>query len=652
MPDEPRTRTPDTRGFVAEDLLSFRVLLDLDLSPDGATIVYALQSIDEKGDTTFSNLWRVAAAGGPPVQLTFGHDLDDSPRFSPDGAHLAFVSNRSGSSQLFVLSLDGGEARPVTNLRGGPGPAAWSPDGTRLAFSGSVVDDAPPHAPRATRRSTYKLDGSGFIGNQPTQIFVVDVAGGEARQLTHGPSSALEPRWSPDGRRLVFTRMRDGRTDGHRSDVWVIDEDGGEARAVTQRSAHSMSPAFSPDGSSIVYYGSEREGDARRVVWLVSTGGGDERVLASEDDEVASFPLARTKPPVFDAEGRTVAVVTATASRSAVSMVSLADGTVRRVLDGNRQITMAVASAKGNRLAFVWSELHVCGLLGSSSWNGSDERKLVDANEAWSARRAWPTVEMREVASHDGAKHECLLLLPKGEGPWPLLVDVHGGPQSFVELGYPYHPYWYELVSRGWAVMSLNPVGSSSYGQEASEKLRGRWGVADLPEHLAVVDALAEEGVVDASRIAIAGKSYGGYMASWAIGNSERFRAAVCSAGVTNLESHFGTSDSGHYVDPFDLAGHLFDARERFHQLSPVRHACRSKTPTLILQGEDDQRCPVGQAEELFQSLLHASDVDVELVLYPGGDHHLAETGRPSHRVDYNTRIVAWLERHVMGRDV
>ncbi|MDB4941958.1 MAG: hypothetical protein JWP97_1492 [Labilithrix sp.] len=647
MKDDKDSAARAGRGFTIEDLLSFQVLADLDVSPDGRTVVYAVTGTDVAADATFTNLWRVPADGGSPQQLTFGTSVNDSPRISPDGSQLAFLSNRGGSIQLHVMPLGGGEARPVTDLPSGAGAATWSPDGSRLAFAIAVPDGSPEDGPRAVRRSSYKADGVGFIANRPSQVFVVSAAGGDARQLTKGDGSCFEPQWSPDGRRLVLSRQRTGRADSHRSDVWTIDVDTGEERQLTTRSVHSVSPTFSPDGSRIAYYGGEEDGDPRRSVWVVSSDGGDERSVTSVELEIAAFPLAITKPPAFSKDGAEVAVVTTSRMRSGVSMIRLDDGRARVVLGGSRQISMAATSHSGDRIAFVWSELHVCGKLGAARWDGSGEQLLVDVNAAWGEGRAWPKAELREVPGTEGRRNECLLLLPEGKGPFPLLVDVHGGPHSYVELGYPYHPYWYVLATRGWAVMALNPVGSSSYGDDMVQRLRGRWGIADLPEQLAAVDALVKEGIADDQRVAIAGKSYGGYMAAWAIGKTNRFRAAVCSAGVMNLESHYGTSDSGSYVDPYNMAGDIVEVRERYHELSPIHAAKACQTPTLILQGEDDQRCPVGQGEELFQALVRRSKAEVELVLYPGGDHHLAETGKPSHRVDYHGRIVAWLERHV-----
>jgi dipeptidyl aminopeptidase/acylaminoacyl peptidase len=193
-------------------------------------------------------------------------------------------------------------------------------------------------------------------------------------------------------------------------------------------------------------------------------------------------------------------------------------------------------------------------------------------------------------------------------------------------------------------VLALNPSGSGSYGAAFAHQLRGHWGELDLPEHLRAVEILEQEGIAS-GRVAIGGKSYGGFMAAWAIGQTSKFSAAIASAPVSNLESHCGTSDSGYYVGPYDMGGELPELRETFHRLSPVHHADRATTPTLILQGAEDQRCPRGQAEELFAVLMRNARATAELVIYPEGHHSLAEDGRPSHRVDYHGRIVEWVER-------
>jgi dipeptidyl aminopeptidase/acylaminoacyl peptidase len=239
-----------------------------------------------------------------------------------------------------------------------------------------------------------------------------------------------------------------------------------------------------------------------------------------------------------------------------------------------------------------------------------------------------------------------LLLPPQGDGPFPLLLDFHGGPQSVAQIDFSSHVYWYELCSKGWAVLAPNAVGSSGYGQACAERLNGRYGELDLPQHLSIIDTLQSEGLAD-DRIACTGKSYGGFLTAWAIGRTSRFKAAVISAPITNHESHFGTSDTGFYVTPYGMGGEPADMQERYDRLAPIHHAHEVTTPTLLLQGDDDQRCPLGQTEEMFAALVRRSDAPCTMVVYPGGSHALASTGKPSHRVDYHRRIVRWLERWV-----
>lgn len=230
--------------------------------------------------------------------------------------------------------------------------------------------------------------------------------------------------------------------------------------------------------------------------------------------------------------------------------------------------------------------------------------------------------------------------------PAPLLVYIHGGPHAFVGTVFQHGAfYWYVLAARGWAVLALNPHGSGSYGQAFAWSLRGRWGEYDLPEQLAAVDALVAEGTADPDRLAVAGYSYGGYMTAWTIAHTDRFKAAVVGAPVTNLESFHGTSDIGLWFGLFEMKGDLAGHRETYRRLSPVNYVDHVTTPTLILHGEADDRCPVGQGEELYVRLVAVGKVPVQFVRYPGGSHQFVGTGRPSHRVDYTRRVVEWVER-------
>lgn len=426
--------------------------------------------------------------------------------------------------------------------------------------------------------------------------------------------------------------------------MWTARADGSGAKRLTEDVPSAMSPAWSPDGRWIVFVGASEPGDSMMGLWCIDLR--DHAVTRLGDDplEVASFPIVRGVAPQWWPDGGRVAFLSARKGNVGVDTVTVPDGRVERVVTGDRFV-MAFHAAR-EALAFMVFAVDVPGDVHVSRRDGSDERGVGHLNASWWESRAIPRFERRSFTTPDGEAIEGWLLRPPdaSDAPTPLLVDVHGGPHSFAEIMFCNHAYAYVLCARGWTVLALNATGSSGYGRDAARRLRGRWGELDLPQHLAAVDALQAEGVAS-DRVAVAGKSYGGFLSAWAIGQTERFCAAVVSAPVANLESHFGTSDSGAYVDPYDMKGEIHERREEFRRHSPVQYAHRATTPTLILQGEDDQRCPRGQSEELFVTLVRTSQAHAELVLYPNGDHHLAEEGRPSHRVDYHGRIVEWLTR-------
>lgn len=280
---------------------------------------------------------------------------------------------------------------------------------------------------------------------------------------------------------------------------------------------------------------------------------------------------------------------------------------------------------------------------------GDQHKRLTRFNAWWDSRT--PLVSERRcftVPDGNGGEQQIegwLLSAKDSTTPRPLLVDVHGGPASYVMLQYATAAYWQVLVSQGWAVLALNAVGSSSYGRRFSERLRRCWGELDLPQHLSAIDALRRAGLAD-ERVAIAGSSYGGYLSAYATGNCREFRAAMVSAPVGNLETHYGTSDSGYFADPYSMEGKPEANRDLMIELSPMSHIARSATPTLFLQGKEDERSPKCQAEEMFVKL-RRSGTAAELILYPQGDHHTLGKGRPSHRVDGHGRAVRWLQRWI-----
>jgi len=645
-----------TSPFQPEDLFLYQTVSDIHCSASGDIAACTLEPIDQAQDSRFSAIWAIPLNDDAPWQLTSGASTENTPRWSPDGSQLAFISNREGSLQIYLLNRYGGEAKRLGSVPGSVQSMEWSPSGTELlAICSLMVDpdlrgqrqhddsyNRASDAPRLVWRLPYKQDGTGYMLDTEKHLFVVDAASGEYRQLTDGAFNVKSAGWSPDGKQIAFTRTREDRK-GHRTDLWLMDADGTNQRRITSEIANTQYPRWSPDGSKIVFSGSEHEGDAQTRLWLYQIESDCFSGLGSEDIEVVSGGSVH-----WSADSSRVYFVLAWHGRQHVASVRIPDGQLERHVTGDRQVDNLGMTAQ--LLVFVSEDPCHPNEICCANIDGSNERRLSHFNPWW-ADRMQPHFEVREFVVPDGKGGEETiegwLFKPQDrDGPYPLLVDVHGGPASYAYVKYEWHRYRYVLVSQGWAVLALNPVGSSSYGREFCDRLRGHWGEMDLPQHLAAIEILQKEGMAD-HRLAMAGKSYGGYMSAWAIGHTTLFKALVVSAPVSNLETHSGTSDSGYYSDPYSMDDEPYLQRERYRKLSPMHHLENANTPTLILQGEADERCPKCQAEELFTVLTCTSDLPVEMVIYPGGSHHFFETGKPSHCLHVINTTVNWLNRWI-----
>jgi dipeptidyl aminopeptidase/acylaminoacyl peptidase len=640
--------------FSAEDLFLHQKVIDLAAAPDRDGVACVVRSVDRDEDNYICCIWWLAADGSERRQLTRGPGKDEAPRWSPDGAQLAFVSNRTGARQVHLLPTSAGEAAPLGDLPGAVSDLRWWPDGKALLVTAAVPVDPDWRGERPNGRQPkernvqpevcwklpYKSDGLGYMLAREIHLFRLDVANGKHRQLTDGAFDVLAFDVAPDGQHLAYARTREDRF-AHCTDLWVCDAEGHHARQLTQEFATVENPLWSPDGRWIAFCATGAAGDAQAGLYLLEFASAGVQRLGDPHLEVAD-PLSVH----WDADSRAIVFMRAHRGRHEVVRLPVPDGKLDVLLQGDRQLG-SVAAAR-DRLFYTVehptqpSEVHV--------QDGSGERQLSDFN-AWWKDRTPILAEIWEFDVPDGRggreKIEGWLLRPEGRtGPLPLLDDVHGGPASYALLDYDTNIYWQMLCSRGWAVLALNAVGSASYGREFCERLQGHWGEYDLPQHLAALQQLRDEGVCD-ERVTIAGKSYGGYLSAWAIGNCEIFRAAVVMAPVGNIETHYGTSDGGYYADPFYMGSDGHFDRALAEKLSPMTYVERATTPTLFMQGADDERCPKCQSEEMFVSLMCADRTPAELVVYPASDHHFLGEGNPSVRQDAAERIVDWIARHV-----
>lgn len=651
------------RGVRPKDLYSLRTVVDPQISPDGKQVAYVVTWSDKDADETRMSVYLAPLDGRAQGRRFTRGTKDHSPRWSADGRYLSFVSDRGEKNQLFVAPLGGGEARQVTKARHGISNPAWSPDGKRVAYMARTGDykeakERSPiekSAPRVIRDLRYKLDGIGFFDERRTHIFTVDVESGEERQLTDGDWYDDQPAWSPDGKSIAFVsdRERERHQRQWRSDVWVVPAAAGRARKLTRSRGTAVSPAYSPDGRHIAFVGHEHgdEGSAKNIhLMVVAAQGGEPRsVSAPIDRPVAGWPP--TGGRAFEwAGGNILLFIAGDRGTMALYRAGIANGSVSKVLDGERQIESFALSSDGRKAAFTAVWLTQPWELYASSLNGrSREVNLSHTNDE--LRRTVDTGRLERLMyrAPDGLEVEAFVLCPhdyKRRRSYPLAVNVHGGPHS-------YHPgsrAWIELQSlaaAGYVVLLPNPRGSTTYGEAFSEAVVRDWGGRDFEDIMAGVDELVARGVADSERLYIGGYSYGGFMSTWAIGHTNRFQATVIGAPVANQVSMFGTGDIPLF-DMHEIGGTPLDDPDEYQARSPVSYLSNVSTPVLLLHHEGDLRCPMGQSEEIFQTLKLLGK-DVEFVRYPGG-FHTYNTHAPSQIVDHARRIIAWYDGHAPKR--
>jgi dipeptidyl aminopeptidase/acylaminoacyl peptidase len=637
------------------------------LSPDGRFAVVALQRLDLDTDGYSSQLWRVPVAGegGEPVQLTHGW-RDGAPRISPDGRWLAFLraareqrgnragdkSDHDGQAQLCVMPLDGGEPRRLTDHSLGAGPAAWSPDSTRLAYATRVPEEgrygtgrdafgdplaAEAEPPRLVTSLWYRVDDLGFITDRPKHVFVVDrsTGSGDPVQVTRGDFDHGDPTWSPDGEWLTFAAARHP-THGEdlAADVWVVRPDGTDLRALTDTTFSLDQPRFVPDGSGVVAVGCDL-GPARldvvvrnEVPYFVPVDGGPVRpLLDAERYNVTS--------PGGELAMSDTGVLFPNEHRGAVQLlrVPFDGGEPEVIVDGERQVVGAAAAGPIVVATIAspstWGDLFVCG---------PTERQLTD----WSAEyRATVTVYRQEeltATAPDGYPVHGWVLRPSTPGPHPVLLMIHGGP--FAQYGWRLFDEAQVDAGAGYAVVMGNPRGSSGYGLGHGRSIIGNVGEASATDLLALLDAALKAPDLDEARVGVLGGSHGGFMTTWlAAHHGHRFRAALSERAVNAIDSFTGSSDIGWFFSD-QLWGTDVAA------MSPLSFADRIGIPLLIVHSEHDWRCPVEQAQRLFVALRRRG-APVEMLLFPGEGHELSRTGRPKHRLARFEAVLSWFARHL-----
>ncbi len=644
-----------TRRLGIDDLYDLAAPSQPALSPDCSRIAYVVRTADREEDRNVDALWTVGTSSGEARQLTRGN-ADAAPKWSPDGSRLAFLRAQDGPPQIWILPADGGEAEQLTKLPLGAGAPVWSPDGSKIAFSSAIdlaaVVEAPPaNTPIVAERLDYKSDGPGLLKTLRSHVHVLDVATGEVQQRTSGDWHAGQPAWSPDSKHVAFTAALDADADlTFRSAAYVLDvtERNAEPRLVGTDKGMAGTAGWTKDGTALLVVGRTDTATGHLGLLRVPLDGGETVDLAAGLDRnvMPGGPGYPGALPQLTEAGDVVVFAIRDRGCTHLYEVDLAGGEPRAVLTGDGNVVSGM-DLVGDRAAIVLATKDSFGevaVVDRATGKVDVRTKHGDAvSEAELFSR-----ESREFTISDGTVVQGWLIRDtERTGAQPLLIDIHGGPHNaWNGAADSIHLYHQTLAARGWAVLLINPRASDGYGEAFYTAAIGAWGQADAPDFLEPIDQLVAEGLADPDRLAVTGYSYGGFMTCYLTSRDDRFAAAVAGGVVSDLTSLAGTSDGGHFMAVNEFAGL---SSGQYENSSPHAQVENVRTPTLILHGGEDVRCPVGQAEQWFTAL-RERDVPSRLVLYPGGAHLFILDGPPSHRVDYNRRVVDWVEQYAGSR--
>lgn len=627
------------RPMTAEDVVSMNRASDPQISPDSRRVAYVVSSWDSESDRFNSDIWLAYETRQQPLRLTSSPKRDDHPRWSPDSGRLAFISDRDGDPQIYVINAAGGEPVRLTSHKAPVLDFEWSPDGRRIAFL--AVE------PREKEKTKPPVVVD--VGHRFAQLWLADSVTGEVVQLTRGERHIADFDWSIDGMNICFTaRETPDLIDLGSTEVYLMAAKDGPidtagAKRLTTGGGAEESPRFSPDGLWISYLahadGDPNVGPLR--IHLVPVAGGEPRVLARNFDG-----YIRDYRWIYD--GRRLIFVAGIGVLSRIYAVALDDETPQIMTRDDGTTTAISTTYDGMNIAYVHENPRMPNEIVLLSARNMIPVLLTRLNPQLDEVMLGQ-VETIRWKSTDGAEIEGLLIYPSGFETGksvPLLTYIHGGPEGAYTRGF--NASWGAFpqiyAGRGYAVFMPNFRGSSNYGASFAQANIKRAGQIDYDDVMTGIDHLIRTGVADEKRLAVAGWSYGGYLSAWMIGHTKRFRCAAYGAGLSNAVSYWGTADIIHQRERLH-GGTPWRAREMFEEQSPLTHLTKASTPTLIFHGEKDERVPLGQSRESYRTLKRLG-VPVKLVIYPDQGHGLTV---PSYQLDKIRRELEWVEKYVVG---
>jgi dipeptidyl aminopeptidase/acylaminoacyl peptidase/uncharacterized Ntn-hydrolase superfamily protein len=632
--------------ITTDDWYRLNRVSDVQFAPNGKTIAFVMTRADREMQKNVSHVYVVAADGrSEPRMLVKGFPAESHPRWSPDGQEIAFTAakNDGDRPQIYLMHISDSDAERVTNLENGVNDFVWSPDNRRFALisrTGKREDKNDPLAGiTVVDHLHYAQDGRGLLKDQRSHVFVIDIATGATHQITDGDGfDDADAVWSPDGKWIAFVSDRTGKAfDGsHNTDVFIVSSAGGTPRKVSPQAEANGSPAFSPDGKSIAFTGVVKEGDQSDIYMMPFDGGPAVNLTEGFDERISRFVWTtggiyfttnmKGQVPLFklDVAAKKVDPIPAQQGTQVTSFSFADDGSLAVTRSGFRHPPDVFVGAPG----------------------AAPNRHVTDVNRTLLSERALSAADELKYKAADGMDLQGWLVKPLAFDPakkYPLVLRIHGGPSGMFNTGFDHEVQ--VLAARGYGVLFVNPRGSSGYGQTFVRANNKDWAGKDYTDIMKGVDtAISQNAWIDTQRLAVYGCSYGGYMTNWIITQTTRFSAAAPECAMSDMVTLWGTTDGANSPEEA-FGGSPWETFDLWWGRSPLKFAQNVKTPTLIIHGEQDNRVPIAQAEQMFRALKRHG-VEAEFVRYPGESHGEFVNGKPAHYVDRIERVLAWFDKH------
>jgi dipeptidyl aminopeptidase/acylaminoacyl peptidase len=701
------------RGITEKDLFKFVWVADPQISPDGSLVAFVRVTVDEKKDQYETGIWLAKTDGSEPARKLTGGIRDNGPRWSPDGRRLAFIravekDGRPQPGQVFVLSMEGGEARAITEIARGAGNPQWSPDGKTIAFSSNAnpedlkkaeeqkkKDEAKPQDDKAAEkkekekeeeqpresdvrvvtRAVYRANGVPDFGyvdpDRPSHIWTVTVPEPTAplpkpTQVTSGEFAENNFQWSPDGARIFFvsTRVKEAYYFPNDSDLYSVPAGGGEPTKVASIDGTISDYAFSPDGKRIAFVGTLHGNPVRSYsqsdLWVADLPSGAPRNLTASYDFDIDGGLggdqraprgAAPSGPIWSRDGRTVLVKVGEQGDANMKRVDVGSGKVDPLTKGHHDVMAYTADATSQKVALILSSQTVVGDVQVLDTSAGTMKKLTTFNDDLFNGLTLSEPEEIWYSSFDGKKIQGWILKPTdfdSGKKYPMILEIHGGPHSAYGNTFTHEFQW--MAAKGYVVLFTNPRGSSNYGQDFGNVIQYNYPGDDYKDLMAGVDELLKKGYVDEKRLGVTGGSGGGILTNWVVSHTTRFAAAVAQRDISDWTNFWYTADFWLYNPTWFRKAPFQDPAE-FAQRSPITYVEKIQTPLMFILGDEDWRTPPSAGgEQLFRALKFLKRPTV-MVRFPDENHDLSRSGKPWHRVERLQHIVGWMDKYLMGRN-